>query len=158
MSKKRVNPGDIIAVDLGDKMVAAGIVIFLSKWLHNGMLVGFYDQLFKTIDEVDIAQLGGPFIRTPNYTGKQLISTGQWHVIGNSPELLSVAEVPELRVAYDLMFKDDFVRKLAPEELQNYVGLSGQGGGYVENWLRKHFNSRVLTTTSVTTSIPPLER
>lgn len=139
--KKRseVKPGDIVGVPLGERMVAVGIALHVSTRVENGMMIGFYDQLFESMEDIDIKALGGEFIETPNYTGVQLITSGQWKVVANSPELLAAASIPKLRVVYTLYYKDEVVRRLSPDELKEYVELVGQGGGFMEDKLRRHF-------------------
>src|SRR5947209_6401383 len=105
----KVGPGDVIAVPLAPNQVAAGLVLHVSKRIRQGMIVGFYDRLFDSPDVVRIDQLGGPFVRMPNYTSTKMVREGIWPIVGHSPELLSDATVPVLRAAYDLYLGDEWV-------------------------------------------------
>jgi hypothetical protein len=138
-SRKRVKAGDIIAVSLRENSIAIGMVLYVSKTIRNGIMVGFYNRLFTSIDEVDFTTLGPDFITTPNYTGKQDITTGRWKVIGNRPDLLAKTTIPELRSVSHVYYKDDMVKQISPGEFKNYTELIGQGIVSVENKLRKHF-------------------
>jgi hypothetical protein len=133
-----VEPGDIVGVPLRDGLVAVGIVLHVSTIFRNAIMIGFYGQSFKSMQSIDIASLGGRFIETPNYTSKQLITNGPWQVVANSPHLLEEAEIPELRAAYTLHYKDEMIRQLSPDELGEYTELAGQGRLSVENMLLKH--------------------
>lgn len=140
MSRKTVKPGDIIAVPLEGLGVAVGLALHVSKHFKNGMMIGFYDQLFDSINQVDIANLGGDFIEVPNYTGVQIIRKGDWKIVGHSPELLATAEIPVLRVVNAIYYKDEIVQQLLPwDEAIKYTPLRGQGKLYVEEKLWSHF-------------------
>jgi len=134
-----VKDGDIVGVPLSEGMVAVGIVLHLSVRVKNGMLIGFYNHLFDSIEDIDVELLEGEFIETPNYTGKQLVTSRRWKVVGNNPELLAEANIPELRAVYTLYHKDEAVRKLSPDELKDYTELRVEGGAFIEDKLRKHF-------------------
>jgi hypothetical protein len=141
-SRKRVRPGDVICVPLRQGLVTVGIVLHVSKVFNGGMLVGFFDQTFTSPQEVDIKALGGPFIWTPNYTGTQLVREGRWTVVGNSPELLATANMPDLRVVSTVYRGDTIVRDPVPlEEWGNYQEVRGGGGRFVEDRLREYFDS-----------------
>jgi hypothetical protein len=137
--KAQVKEGDILAIPFGEDLVAAGIVLHVSKCIRNAMMVGFYDRLFRSADEIDVSALGGPFIATPKYASTRTVPEGVWTVVGHNPELLAAAHIPELRVSTGLYYKDDFIRKLAPEEWSRYPALTVQGDGFVEDRLRDHF-------------------
>lgn len=143
MSRKlAVEPGDIVAVPLGDKMVAAGIVLHISTVFRGSMMIGFYNKLFTSVEEIDVKTIGGNFIETPNYTGKQLITKGRWKVIGNSQELLEAASIPQLRVVNTLYYKDEIVKQIRISEFKKYVQVAGQGGFFIEDKLRKYFEQQ----------------
>jgi hypothetical protein len=103
------------------------------------MMIGFYDQVFRSLEDVNLDVVGGESIDIPNYTGVQLVTSGRWKIIGNSPELLAAASIPELRVVGSLYYKDTYIRQLSYEELTRYPQYRGQGGLFIENWLREHF-------------------
>ena len=138
--RKAVKPGDIVAVPLDEAMVAVGIVLHVSSRFKNSMMIGFYDYVFESIEEVD--RLGGDFIDTPNYTGVQLISKDRWQVIGHSLDLLAEATIPKLRVVTHVYYKDEVVHHFGSheeEEARKYPLLKGQGGIFIENKLREYF-------------------
>jgi len=135
----KVKPGDIVGIPLEEKRVAVGMVLHVSTLFKNAIMIGFYNQLFESMEDIDIEALGGEFIETPNYTGKQLITSGRWEVVGNNPKLLAEAAIPQLRVVNTLHYKDQVIRQLSPDEFKEYVEFRGQGGIFVENKLRKHF-------------------
>ena len=141
MRKKRVvvRPGDIIGVRLEEGKVAVGIVLHVSGLFKDAIMIGFYDRLFDSIEDIDVESLGGGFIETPNYTGRQLVTSGRWKIVGNSPTMLAAAHVPELRVVYTLYCKDQVIRQLALDEFKEYAELAGQGGLFIEDKLRRHF-------------------
>lgn len=142
-AQRQVKAGDVFCVPLSEDTVAVGIVLHVSKVFKNAIMVGFYDQLFKSVEDVHVAALSSDFIDTPNYTGKLLITEGRWQVVTNSPELLARAKIPELVVVNTVYYKDRIVQQLSSlEESRRYPTLTGQGGIFVENKLRKHFESR----------------
>ncbi len=140
-SKKRlkVRDGDVIAVPLGEGLFAVGLVLHVSSYWKHGMIIGFYRRTFHSIEDIDITALGSEFIEMPQYTGTQCVTTGRWTIVGNSPELLQEATVPELRAAYTLYFKDTIVRRLTRDELKDYPELSVGGCLYYEDKLRRYF-------------------
>jgi len=153
MSKKTgVKPGDIVAIQLAREEYAVGLVLHVSALFKNAVMMGFYDILFASMEDISIEKLGGDFIDTPNYTGKQLITRGPWKVVGHSAKLLEESTVPELRVAYTLYYKDQALRQISTDEMKDYVALIGQGGLAVENKLRKYFTMN--STDPVSPSVP----
>jgi hypothetical protein len=142
MRSSMIEPGNIVSIPLDEGMVAVGIVLHVSARIKNGVMIGFYDQLFESVEDIDLKALGSEFIEIPNYTSKQLITSGRWKIIGNSPESLAAANISELRAAYTLYYKDEVVRQLSPAELGDYVEIAGQGGSFIEAKLRKHFAGR----------------
>ena len=141
--RSSVQPGDIFAVQLSERMFAVGIVLHVSTFFPGSMMIGFYDLFFSSVEDISIEKLGGEFIDTPNYTDRRLISKGPWVALGNSPELLRQSKVPNLRVAYTLLYKDQVLRQLSADELREYTAVIGQGGLAVEDRLREHFSGRV---------------
>ena len=139
MKRQRLNSGDIVAVPITSNAVAVGIILHVSKYFKGAVMLGFYKQLFTSIEDVNIADISGDFIWTPSYTGRREITDGTWKVVANSPQLLAIADIPLLRAAYDLFFKDQILRKLSGDELDNYPTLSVDGGGFLEDRLRRYF-------------------
>lgn len=140
----RVKPGDIIAVPLEPELIAVGIILHISKVFNNGIMVGFYDCSLNSLEDIKLEELGGKFIFPPNYTTKQLVTLGPWKWIGHSEELLNSAEIPELIAGYTVYYKDEIVRDMVPrEEIKRYASLTGEGGGFVENKLRKYFQQKL---------------
>jgi hypothetical protein len=102
-------------------------------------MVGFYKQIFESIDQVDIERISGDFIWAPNYVGKRQITDDDWKVIGNSSKLFNAANIPHLVVVNDLYFKDEIVQRLSRNEIDKYPVLSVAGGGAIESRLRRYF-------------------
>lgn len=143
--RKRITPGDLVAVPLDNGMVAVGIVLHVSKIFRNSMLVGFYDLAFKSVEEVAIPSLPPAFVFVPNYTSQQLVRNGRWQIIGSRLELLEAATIPHLRVGTDIYYKDEVVHHFSSTEEDKalkYPRLEGLGGGWIENKLRKHFRDK----------------
>jgi hypothetical protein len=139
---RRIKPGDVIGVSLGKERIIIGLVLHVSTRFRGCMMVGFYDQIFNSIEAVDIRSLKGSFIDTPNYTHTYPVKKGPWIWIGHNPELLISVQVPELIVGYNLYYKDECVRKLEESDFKKYSVLSAAGQQYVENMLQKHFAGR----------------
>ncbi|HEX6290919.1 MAG TPA: Imm26 family immunity protein [Herpetosiphonaceae bacterium] len=141
-TKHQVKEGDIIAIPFDDQRVAAALILHVSKVFRNAILIGIYEQVFPSIDAIDLQTLGGPFIGVPNYTGKQMVRDGDWPVIGNSAALFAAATIPELRVVDTVYYKDTPVRLLSAEEEARYPVHTVAGKGYVEQTLQQHFGKR----------------
>jgi hypothetical protein len=141
MAKRiRVKPGDIFVIPVEENLFGVGIVLHVSKYFRNSIMVGLYDTFFKSAYEIQIERLETRFINTPNYTGKQLLTSGDWPIIGHSERLLLEAPVPELVASYTLFYKDEIVRDmLSLEETRMYPTLLGQGGIYIQDKLRRFF-------------------
>src|SRR5437867_2521078 len=99
MATRRVRAGDVFGVPLGPNLVAVGIVLHVSRYFVGSIMVAFYRQAFSSIDQIDLGALHDDFVERPNYTSKRVLTTKRWTVVGNSPELLSGAVIPELRSA-----------------------------------------------------------
>jgi hypothetical protein len=117
---RRAREGDLLWVPVSPDRNAVGLVLFVSRRFRNGMIVGFFRQLFSSPEEVDVGALAEPFVRTPNYTSALLVSKGNWRLIGNSPELLGRCSVPVLRVAASLYYKDEVIGTVKPDQLGDY--------------------------------------
>lgn len=137
--RKRVKPGDVVAIPLGPQAVAVALVLHKSGDIRTGIVVGYYDKLFSSVDEIHIATLGGPFIGVPNYTFTRPIWHEEWKVIGNSPELLAATQLPILRIVAHLYDGDEVVGHIALEDFHKYIEAGFAYQGFVENMLRKHF-------------------
>jgi hypothetical protein len=147
MARKRVKPGDIFAIPLGDDMIAAGIALHISKYFKNGMLTGYFTECFPSIEAIDIADLRPEFAFTPNYTSKVMVGCGDWPLVGHSDALLAQSEIPILVTVTTLLYKDEVVDQLdSIEKTRGYTVLAGQGKGFVENRLRKYFDPRQPTS------------
>lgn len=79
--RSRVQPGDITGVPLAESLVAVGIVLHVSTYFTNGVMVGFYPQSFHSMEAIDLQDLGGTFLWTPNYTSKREITDGAWRIV-----------------------------------------------------------------------------
>lgn len=137
--KKKIEPGDVIGVPLSDDVAVAGLVLYVSKQFRNGIMVGFYNRPFRSIEDININELAGEFVDTPNYVIKDVITEGDWKRLGHSPDLLHKAVIPELRVAYDIYQGDQLIKKVDLDDFKNYTELGMAGGKFVENRLRKKF-------------------
>ena len=138
-SRERIKAGDLLAINISEEMVVAGIVLHVSKRFYKGMIIGFYNRLFTSRGNINIDTLKGEFVDTPNYIPVDLVLDGVWKKIGNSPQLLAEAAIPELRVAFDIYYKDTIVRKVDFDEFKNYTELKMMGQPIIENKLREHF-------------------
>ncbi len=136
----KVKVGDIFAVPLADQLVAAGIVLHISRYWANGILVGFFDRRFPAVDQIDVSDLAAEFVFTPNYTAKRILTAGDWPIVGNRADLVVPSVIPKLVSVYDVFYKDEIVERLASiEETRQYEVLSGWGKVFAENKLRRHF-------------------
>ena len=135
----KVVEGDLIAIPLNENVVAVGIILHVSKRIRNGIIVGYYNLIFSSVEAISIDEIGGEFVDTPNYTGKQLVTKGPWQLVGHSDELLASATIPELAVVTTIYYKDEIVHHFTNDEHKAYLTLAVEGGGFVENKLRKHF-------------------
>ena len=140
-SRIKVKEGDIVAIPLEENLFAVGIILHVSKYWRNSIMVGYYDEFFTSLADINIDALGNRFIFTPNYTGKQIITEGDWEIVGHSQKLLSVAEIPELVSVTTVFYKDEVVKRLPSiAATEDYTMLTGQGRIFVENKLRKYFS------------------
>lgn len=139
----KITPGDIIAVQLEPELFSVGLILHISKAFKNGIMVGFYDCSFNSLANIRTEELGGEFIFTPNYTSKKLVILGPWKLIGHSGKLLADAKIPELLAGNSVYHKDNIVKDMVPpDEQKRYPSLTGQGGIFVENKLRKYFQQK----------------
>lgn len=134
----RVREGDLVWVPVVEGQFAVGIVLHVSRYFRQSMLVGFFPALFARPEEVDVGALAEPFVETPNYVSTLAVRDGGWSVIGHSQELLARSTVPVLRVVATLYYKDDVVGQVAPAEYPNHPMVLGQGDKAVEGKLRDH--------------------
>jgi hypothetical protein len=136
---RRVREGDLFAVPFAEHRVAVGIVLHKSSYIRDGIIVGFYPQTFPGVDAIDVSALAGPFIATPNYTGRAILAMGDWPTIGHRPDLLARATIPHLRIVHDLYYKDTHVRHLEDWEVREYQELLFYSRSAVEGMLRDYF-------------------
>ena len=144
IKRTKINSGDIIIVPLSEGLIAVGIILHISEKFRGSMLVGYYNQAFESVADINITSLENEFIDTPNYTNIGLVTEGPWEIIGNSPKLLATAIIPELRVAYHIYYKDDIVKKVNLNEFRQYSVLEGQGQMFIENKLRRYFAKKSI--------------
>lgn len=130
--------GDLLAIPLSEGVAAAGIVLHVSRVFRKNMLLGVYDQIFRSAESIDPNALEGRLFDVPNYVDTLPVLQGVWPVVGNSPGLLR-APVPELRMGAQIYLKDEVVGTASREELKRYPALQFAGYAFVENRLRKHF-------------------
>lgn len=146
----RVQAGDVFAVSLaddplqlppsGDLWVPA-IVLHASRLFKNAMLVGYFDQLVSSPQDLTCQALGRALLDgdcAPNYTGKVAATLGYWRYIEHCPQLLSEIEIPELKVGYTLYRGDEVVQERVPLDSGHRI-FQGQGLGAVNARLKKHF-------------------
>ncbi len=138
----RVREGDLVWVPVVEGQFAVGIVLHVSRYFRQSMLVGFFPVLFARPEEVEVGTLVEPFVETPNYVSTRAVRDGGWSVIGHSQELLARSTVPVLRVVATLYYKDEVVGQVAPAEYPNHPVALGQGDKSVEGVLRAHLAPR----------------
>lgn len=142
VKRRRIKEGDVFAIPLDERMVAAGIVMHVSKYFANSILAGYFDRCFDSVEHIPVQDLTAQFAFTPNYTGKQLLARGDWPVIGNRNDLIEQAIIPKLVVITDVFYKDEILERLPSlEAAKQYERVEGQGKGYVESRLRRYFRS-----------------
>src|SRR4051812_7830714 len=107
--RKDVRIGDVLAIPLGDASVAAGVVLHVSKRIRDGIIVGYVDRLFPSIEAIDVGTLDGSFTHGPQYTSAQMVREGDWPVVGQRPDLANPDRVPVLRIATTLYRGDEVV-------------------------------------------------
>ena len=138
----RIKPGDIFAIPIGANIVAVAIVLHISKRFKNGMLAGYFDKCFSSLEALAIDKLSPRFVFTPNYTSRRIVELGEWPVVGYSETLLSKSTIPILVSVTTLYYKDEIVGQLnSVEESKDLERLAGQGKQFIENRLRRHFQS-----------------
>jgi hypothetical protein len=136
----KVKVGDIFAVPLEEELIAAGIVLHISKYWRGGILVGFFNRRFRAVDQVAVSDLAVEFAFTPNYTGKKILTAGDWPIVGSRPDLVEPNVIPKLVSVTHVFYKDEVIEHLASlEEARQYEVLSGWGKGFCENKLRRYF-------------------
>ena len=136
----KVKVGDIFAVPLDEQLIAAGIVLHISRYFAGSILVGFFNRRYRSREEIAIQDLRPDFTFTPNYTGKQILTKGDWPIVGNRADLVEQTVIPKLFVVIDVFHGDKVVERLASlEEAKQYEQLTGWGKGYIENKLRHYF-------------------
>lgn len=137
-----VKPGSIFAIPLQTETFAVGIALHISKYFRNGMLAGYFDKCFSSMDAINIHELNPEFVFTPNYTSKRIVDLGEWSLVGYSESLLARSTIPILVSVTTLFYKDEVVGQLGSvEETKIYERLAGQGKEFVENRLRRHFRA-----------------
>ena len=65
----RVVEGNLIGIPLDNNMVAVGIILHVSREIKDGIMVGYYDQTFPSIQAISIDEIDGDFIDTQKYKG-----------------------------------------------------------------------------------------
>ncbi len=139
MKHTKPTVGDIVAIPLNQLGYGVGIILHLSSYFKNGMILGLFDQLYQSIEEIDVQRINTSLIDTPNYTSTQIVKKGIWPVVGNNADLASSIGIPLLRVVNTLFQGDEILRQITVEEEQVYTTVLGQGYLSVEEKLRKHF-------------------
>lgn len=139
MHGREIIAGDLLAIPLSEGIAAAGIVLHVSRVFRKNMLLGVYDQIFRSAESIDLNALEGRLFDVPNYVDTLPVLQGVWPVVGNSSKLLRAAPVPELRMGAQIYLKDEVVGTASREELKRYPALQFAGYAFVENRLRKHF-------------------
>ncbi len=56
-TKIKVREGDLFCVVLDESLVVVGIILHISNLLKNSILVGFYDQCFGSVEDIDVKAL-----------------------------------------------------------------------------------------------------
>lgn len=138
--KIKIREGDIICIPLKDGFVASGIILHVSRLFPKAVMLGIFDTIFTSMEEIDPDSLTAQFAVSPNYVGKAIIVDGDWPVIGHSQRLLEKSTIPELAMVTTIYYKDEIVKTLdSIKKAQAYPSLAALGKIYVEEMLRKHF-------------------
>ena len=142
-SRTKVVPGDLFAIPLPNNLYAVGIVLHVSKVFKDGIMVGLYNQSFRSTVDFNPKDINSEFIEVPNYTSKKLIHNDIWPKVGHDQQLLSKAETPLLAASFSLYLKDEIVQQLTSiDEYRKYTTLLGQGRYSIENKLTDHFKAQ----------------
>ena len=132
-----VRQGDLLWVPVCLDRYAVGIVLHLSNYIRNGMVVGFFPQTFRTQAEVDPSSLRPPFIETPQWTSKLLVADGHWKVIGNLHSLVTTLPPFVFRIGSDLFQNDENIGRVDREHWNEYPEVLGWGVKAIEARLRQ---------------------
>jgi len=94
--RKAIRLGDIIAIPFDTNGVAVAIILHISKYIRNAVMLGIFREIFPTIEQIDPSHVGESFIWTPNYTGRREITDGAWQILAHRPDLVAHFEIPLL--------------------------------------------------------------
>ena len=139
----RIRAGDLFCIHLADHAWSVGLVLHKSTSFRKCVMVGFFDVLAPSPDQVSISTLSESFIAPPNYTSLEALTSELWPRIGHSEKHLKAAVIPELVASYTLYYKDTPVRQVSREELTHYPILSVAGVGAVVKQLQRYFANRL---------------
>ena len=137
--------GQIFRIPLDDEKWTYGIIIFESKRIKDGVLIGIYDALSTSEhDELNDVECGKKsLLEAPNYTSVKIISKGDWPLVSTNRELAEAIELPVLRVAYSLFEGDEEISRINALQATSYPTQQGQGKLVVENRARHLLGLRV---------------
>jgi len=138
-TKLQVRRGDLLWIPVCPDKHAVGIVLHLSKYIRNGMIVGFFHCPFKSEEDVHSAELELSFMETPKWTSQQLVSEGYWKIIGNRNRLLVALPPLFFRIGSSLYQNDTPVGRVDEGQWGQYPELLAWGGKAIENHLRELF-------------------
>jgi hypothetical protein len=144
---KAIKPGDIFAIPLSPTLFAVGIALHMSRRFRNGMLTGYFNVCYTSLEAIRVDELEPDFIFIPNYTSVKLVQEGDWPLVGHNSQLLEQIEIPVLVSVTTLYRRDEIVGQLkSVQDVHSYERLEGQGQVFVENKLRSHFESKNCKT------------
>lgn len=140
---KRV--GQIFRIPLDNENWTYGIIIFESKRIKDGVLIGIYDALstseYDKLKDVESGKIS--LLEVPNYTSAKIINKGDWPLVLTNRELAESIELPVLRVAYSLFKGDEEIGRINASQVTSYPTQQGQGKIVVENRARHLLGLRV---------------
>lgn len=97
---QQLHAGDVIAFDYTRDKIAIGLVLHTPKWHERAILVGFYDQSFNSLEEINLADLEGNFILPPVYTldyvNIVIHKMTPWVLVGHQPALLDKIDLAQM--------------------------------------------------------------
>ncbi len=139
----RVKAGDLLCVPITDQHYVPGLVLHVSHYFKGCMLVAYFNKTLSSPHDVELQNMPGEVIGTPNYTHVYPVAKGLWITVGNNRTFLTAIPIPELVVVADVFYKDRYIRKLSPSEISNYPVLTVAGQGAVERNLRRYFGLKL---------------
>lgn len=133
----RVQEGDVLRVPVCSDKYAAAIVLHVSEYIRNGMVLGFFPRLFGPEHKLQESDLELPFLETPKWTSKLLVGQQGWEVVGNWSALLKTAPPVIFRIGASLYRGDEPAGRVDADRWADYPEVLVWGGQALENHLRR---------------------